>query len=294
MSDDHMPDNRPRPRYGELAPEGETPSHDDASSDSQGEATYPPLTQSTPLPQGAVAGVPHNLGARSSGAPQSQSSQPHPSQPRSSQTGSDEISGSGSDRSYRAAPPTGSQPTVGAPDSTRSDQGQQYPAAPQYPQVSQNPEAPQFPQASPYGQQSGQQPKNRQSDRIITIVLLVVGALGALYTALSMMQLPASFHLIATTLEFDDFVAPASIETLGTVGALVTLALYAVTLIYSIQRMRAKKLTFWVPLAAGALSIIIAIVISMIAMSQAPDLMQQLADPGVAARLLEDTLNSRP
>lgn len=127
----------------------------------------------------------------------------------------------------------------------------------------------------------------RLGDRIVTIVLLALGALGALNTAASLQQLPRSFRLLADALEIDGLAIPAAVQTLGTVGALVVLALYAVTLIYSIQRMRRHRLTFWVPLVAGVIAFIVTVAVTSFGLTQVPELATHFAEPGASEKLLE-------
>jgi hypothetical protein len=79
------------------------------------------------------------------------------------------------------------------------------------------------------------------------------------------------------------------VGTLGMVSGFAVLLLFAVTLIFSIQRMRARKLAFWVPLAAGAVAVLLALIIPMIAIGGAPEIMQQLEnDPtGSLERMMQ-------
>ena len=62
-----------------------------------------------------------------------------------------------------------------------------------------------------------------------------------------------------------------SVSSAGSSGSL-----FALTLIFSIQRMRQHKITFWVPLAAGAIAFILLVVVPIIVLSGAPEIMEQL------------------
>lgn len=136
-------------------------------------------------------------------------------------------------------------------------------------------------------------PKPRTGDRIATIILLVVGAVGALISAQSMLALPSSFSLMGDAVGLTDFEVPSWLGTLGTVSALAFIAVYAVTLIFSIQRMRARKITFWVPLTAGAVVFVAMFVLTTIAITSMPELMSQLSDPDATQRML-DYLSTTP
>lgn len=127
----------------------------------------------------------------------------------------------------------------------------------------------------------------RRGDRVVTIILLAIGALGALYLAASMQQLPTSLGMLASALGAEGFAVPASVSTLGTVGALTVLALYALSLVYSIQRMRHGRLAFWVPLAAAAIAFIVVFALSAFALNQTPELVTLLADPNASTKLLD-------
>ena len=136
----------------------------------------------------------------------------------------------------------------------------------------------------------------RAADRIITIALLVLGGYFALSMAFSLSQLPAEFAKIAGELGIADFTAPPQVQTIGTVGAILVLSLYALVLIFSIRRLRARKLTFWAPLAAGVLAWVLFFVLFAVSLGQSTELWQELmqiaSDPEKAQQLL-DQLSTR-
>ncbi|WP_336660962.1 DUF6264 family protein [Leucobacter sp. USHLN153] len=166
--------------------------------------------------------------------------------------------GSGDPEPYRAAPPQqprqDQQANFGGPGST----------------------APQFAGARP-----------RTADRVITIILLALGAIGSLQLAGSLMNISTSFSLVGSALDLEDFTVPSWVGTAGTISAIAIIALYAVNLIFSIQRMRARKLAFWVPLVAGAIAVIGTIVVTTVLMLNVPDLMQAASDPSSTGKLLD-------
>ncbi len=236
---------RPRPAYGEYAPEGwewkpegatnEAPSTPGAGS-SQGSSSAAPAHRAG---SGPVPGVPHNLGSASG-------------------------SGSGETAPAQHGRPQPGRPSEPAP----------YRAS-----------EPQPPAHSAYPAQPGA-PRPRTADRIITIVLLVIGAFGALITAQSMLGLAPSLVIIADALGVADFTVPDWVGTVGTVSGIAFIAVYAVVLIFSIQRMRARKIAFWIPLTAGVLVMIAMLVITSLVLTAMPELMSQLADPSSTERLL--------
>jgi len=250
------PDERARPRYGEYAdtppeaPQGQGPDREPLSSPHT-------AAPASPTP-GRLPGVPHNLGVnRPTGAaadPQRGATAAPPQAPAGTAT-------PGHGEPYRATTPPA---VISAPDA---------PARP----------APGAPAPVPV---AGTQ-RPRTADRVITIVLLVLGAYGALNSGFSLLNMHAQIAEAAAILGLEDFTVAEGITTLGTVGAIIILALYAVVLIFSVQRLRAGKLTFWVPLSAGVLSVIVVMVFVMIGFTQSPELMQAMSDPDAMQHLME-------
>lgn len=158
------------------------------------------------------------------------------------------------------------------------------PAAPHAPVPVQHsahaPGAP-LPPPSPQPEKTGS-----MADRIITILLLVFGAVGALQFALGMLSLGAQLEIVAEMLGAESVTAPASMGVLQTVGAIAVLTIYAVALIWSVQRLRVKKLTFWVPLAAGALALVLVVIFGVISVMLVPELLEY-STPENMERLLE-------
>lgn len=244
------PDPRPRPAYGEYAPEGwewtppgETPAPSASSPSPSASAqrsggNAPSGASSAPpsLGSGRLPGVPHNLGARGSTSP-----------------GAAEVSRPASE-----------------PDDAKNSQ--HYRAAPGQ-------------QGAPRAAGGG-----RLGDRIITIVLLVVGALGALNSAASLYSMPETLQRFGEILGLEGLVVPAEVGTLGLVGALVIFAIYALNLVYSLQRLRAKKLTFWVPLVAAVLSVLVSTAVSFTAFTLVPELLQAASDPSALQTLMDALL----
>ncbi|WP_336651964.1 MULTISPECIES: DUF6264 family protein [unclassified Leucobacter] len=250
-------EERPTPAYGEYAPEGWRWKPEGAEA-AQAEAPD----------QGTVSGVPHNLGV----APQAPQPAPAPqsapaSHPAPSQHAQPE-------RPAAPASERAQQPNAGDPPPYRADDA---PAA----RGTQQPRFAPGPQTKP----------RRTGDIAFTIALLALGAFGALYSALVLFSLPPTVALVGDALEIADFAAPSWLGTFSTVSALSMFALYAVALVFSIQRMRGGKLAFWVPLSAGVLAMILTFVLTLIAMTSVPELMQAAEDPASMQKLL-DYLNS--
>lgn len=269
-------DERPRPQYGEYAePEAGTPgstAEPDGNSTDSAATTVPPAANASPVSTPATApapqppstpnrlpGVPHNLGVPGGGAAVPA---------RSPQIG----------EPYRSADPT---PQAGPANlaNTAPSSAPTTPAATQTEPAANSPARP------------------RGADRIITVALLVLGGYFALSMAFSLSQFPSEFAKIAGDLGLTDFTAPPQVRVIGTVGAILVLSIYALVLIFSIRRLRARKLTFWAPLAAGVLAWVIFFVLFAIGLGQSTELWQELmriaSDPEKAQQLL-DQLSKRP
>ncbi|UOQ56226.1 DUF6264 family protein [Leucobacter allii] len=252
MSDPQLPapeDRRTPPAYGEYAPEGWEWKPEGAPPAGAGAAR---TAASTPAGSGGspVPGVPHNLGARGGDGAAGAPAPAAPSTPAGDAPRSPTAAGSDPEP-YRAAPP-------------------QQPAP-----------------RAPRDRAPGTEPGPRTGDRVVTILLLALGAFGALSMAQSMLGLAPSLAMILDAFDLQDVETPSWLGVLGSVSAIAIFALYAVSLIFSIQRMRARKITFWVPLTAGAIALIGIIVVTSVAMAAIPELMTALADPASTQQLLD-------
>ncbi len=242
------PDTRPRPEFGEYAPEGWEwkPEGEDAAA-SSGTAVGTPQQRSgagRASAPGTVQGVPHNLG-------------------------------SGIARPARKAASKGSAATPAAGEPYRGQTPGQ-PAAPR--------QAQQF-QAPAQGM-AGYQKTPNMADRIVTILLLVFGGFGALQSAFAMMGMSTMFKVMEDAPGVTELTPPAWLDLTGKVTGMVLLVLYGLVLVYSIRRLRARKLTFWAPLAAGMLAFIVVVTIVAAAMVQTPELMEIMRDPQASTELL--------
>lgn len=250
------PPRRPLPEYGEYAPSQPQPTAE-AQPGSVARSDTEPRAASSAQPAtpggsgGALTGVPHNLGV------------------------------AGRSKS-------GELPARGTNAPGANTQGSGSPQAAPPPQAplrasSRVPSQPALPPAAPSG--------GRIADRVVTVLLLVLGAYFALSLSLSFMTLGTQLFVLADAVGIEEFRAPDAVNTIGTVGVFMMLTLFAVTLIWSVQRLRAGKVTFWVPLAAGALSFILLVALTWAAIAQTPELLEGL-DPENLEKLMV-ALNSQ-
>ena len=129
---------------------------------------------------------------------------------------------------------------------------------------------------------------NKTTDRIATILLLAAGAMGALNLAEAFMNLDKTFAQIYDLYDLGTFNAPEWFGVLGTVGWISVLAVYALTLIISVQFMQRGRLAFWVPLAGATLSFILVTILMMIAVSSAPELIEYMQTNGLNLEKLQE------
>ena len=261
-------DERPRPQYGEYAePEADAPESpaQSAGDPTDSAASTPPPAVVDASPVGARAGVP--------------SPEPRPLSTSNRLPGVPHnlgVRGDGASAPARA-------PQLGEP----------YRAADPAPlsgQANTTNASATSASTTPAADQAAPKPA-RGADRISTVALLALGGYVALSMALSLSQFPNEFAKISGDLGLTDFTAAPQVRVIGTVGAILVLSIYALVLIFSIRRLRARKLTFWAPLAAGVLAWVIFFVLFGVGLSQSPELWQELmqvaSDPEKAQQLLD-------
>lgn len=228
-----------------------------------GEPTPSGQEPTAPAQSGTVPGVPHNLGVGEGAAP------PSPPAPHT-------------------APLPPQQSTAGSGGASVPPQAPQ-PAPPAYPQATgtQPPAGYQPPPAS------NQRPIGGGiiADRVVTILLLLIGAGGALSTVASFLTLQRELGVLADAMGLEGFVVPSAVGGIATAGAAVTGLLYVATLLWSVQRLRRNKITFWIPLTAGVVSVIVLFVFATIAVSQAPEIVDNLTPDKINDVL--DSLSTR-
>ena len=250
---------RPRPAYGEYAPEGWSwaPPGTEAAGHDAGRAPAAAATPGSGAARpsaGPLPGVPHNLGV-----PGARQQAPVPGLAAPDQAGTPDRTAA------PIAPAAATTPSRDASTTPAGGPADHYRATTP-PDVK--------PPRDPRRLTGG-----RLADRIITIALLVFGAFGALNIASALNAMPAEFRRLAQVLEVNDVTVPAAVGTLGVVGALVIFALYAVNLIFSLQRLRARKLAFWVPLVTAILAFIVSTAFTLFGVAQVPELLQAMSDP---------------
>ncbi|WP_438855085.1 DUF6264 family protein [Agromyces sp. M3QZ16-3] len=144
------------------------------------------------------------------------------------------------------------------PGDERTDAAASAPAPPPPPAPSAAPRA----AGSPAADATARPP--RTTDRFFTILLLALGALGAWNTSVSLQQLPGAIQGVYADQGVGTYSPQPWLPTLALIGTVFMLALYAAVLGWSIMRLRARKLAFWVPLVGGAVAFLATMVLTSI------------------------------
>jgi hypothetical protein len=105
----------------------------------------------------------------------------------------------------------------------------------------------------------------RTGDVVATWLLLVVGFFGMAFNVLQLVSVPsaigdafrAASEMLGSAAPEADFVAGPQTGTIIVVGSIGQLLLWLGALAWSIARMRARRVAFWVPVLAGFLAAIV-------------------------------------
>jgi len=126
---------------------------------------------------------------------------------------------------------------------------------------------------------------DRPVDRIVTIVLLVIGVFGA-WSAIGTLQslptlLPDALRQTSEMLGNGgpafDYTPGPEVPALILSGQIIQVVIWALTAWWSIARLRARRLAFWVPLVGGALSFIALYAIMFAVIVSDPVLVERLS-----------------
>jgi hypothetical protein len=109
-------------------------------------------------------------------------------------------------------------------------------------------------------------------DRIVTIVLLVLGFLGTINTVIAMTGLAEGIQSVYTQLDLGTYTPSDSLTMFGAVGSVLAIAIYLATTSVSYRLLKLRKRSFYVPLIGAALSSIMVFVLLMVLLMNDPTL----------------------
>lgn len=125
-------------------------------------------------------------------------------------------------------------------------------------------------------------------DRLWTIALLVFGVFGVFYNVVTLVQLPAtaleSAKLSSTMLGVEgptSFTPGPAVPAVIATGVVLQLVLWIGALLWSRARMRAGRLSWWIPLVAGVVAFVVVTIVGMLVFASDPGFLTSLS--GVAA-----------
>ena len=121
----------------------------------------------------------------------------------------------------------------------------------------------------------------RPADRAVTILLLVIGVLGAWLSVGVLQALPQSMQLLHTQEGIDAYTPGPEIPGLILAGSIVQVVLWVVTAIGSIALIRARRPSFWLPLVGGGAAAIALFVFILVAITGDPVLLDHMTTTAV-------------
>jgi hypothetical protein len=134
------------------------------------------------------------------------------------------------------------------------------------------PASPPAPPTAPlWGARSPAQAPGQAANRVITIGLLVYGAVNVLLSVFSFFDLPTviagTYRVMGISGSFENV---AAARTWGVVAAFVLIAGYVGTVLLSIRALRRRRASWWIPLVGAAVTYIIVSVCIAVPMMNDP------------------------
>lgn len=117
----------------------------------------------------------------------------------------------------------------------------------------------------------------RHGDRIATMALLVLGLLGTWLSVGVLQAMPQSMQLLHTQQGLEAYAAGPEISGLILTGSIVQVVLWVATALGSFALMRARRLSFWLPLVGGAVAAIVLFAFTVVAILGDPALLDSLS-----------------
>lgn len=117
----------------------------------------------------------------------------------------------------------------------------------------------------------------RPGDRTATILLLVVGIMGALFGVAIMLQLPEAMRMLHAQEGLPAYSPDAAMPTITVGGAVVQVLLWLAAAGSSFLLLRRGRRAFWVPLVAGVLAAIALFVFVSLALAVDPVLLEHFS-----------------
>jgi hypothetical protein len=162
------------------------------------------------------------------------------------------------------------RPTSG-PAPRWGEYGPDVPPPPPVP-AEQRPEPEPEPEPTLRPRESADARPQRSWDLAATIGLLALGTLNTLVSIPSLLDLPFVLDTMYQAAGYGDYTSDALASGVGIAANIVQIVLLILAVWLSTISLRARRLTFWIPLTAGAVSTIVLIVLFAVAMIGDPAL----------------------
>ena len=101
----------------------------------------------------------------------------------------------------------------------------------------------------------------RTWDRVLTAILIGIGAYTVINYISTLPQLGALISQTFQTVELGDFQRDALADQWGMAAMIAIIVLYALSTTLALLSLRAARVSFWIPLVAGALAFVLVMVI---------------------------------
>jgi hypothetical protein len=126
---------------------------------------------------------------------------------------------------------------------------------------------------------------DRPVDRLITIMLLVLGVFGAWSAIATIQSLPDQLpqairqagELLGTGAATFDYTPGPEVPGILLVGSIAQVVLWLLTAWWSVSRIRARRLAFWVPLVGGVISFALLYAVMFVIVIMDPALVESLS-----------------
>ncbi|WP_411701456.1 DUF6264 family protein [Conyzicola sp.] len=125
----------------------------------------------------------------------------------------------------------------------------------------------------------GAPPTPRRWDFVLTVGLLVFGAYSVASSVPSLLDFGATLDQMYELSGYGDYTELELARGIGIAILVSQSVLYVVTVIVTLMRLRARKLSFFVPLIGGALAAIVIFVLLLVAMVSDPALAATIGTP---------------
>lgn len=117
-------------------------------------------------------------------------------------------------------------------------------------------------------------PKQRRGDKIASVALLAFGFVNVVTGIPGWLRLPDSLQLAYDQLEVGEYQAVELASAIGIAVLVTQIVLWLAALGITVTLIRAGRLSWWVPLAAGVIAVVVTSVLVVIAI---------MSDPGFTA-----------